>query len=94
MLQLFSVHKFNLITHNRGTAQADFIAASHLEAVLCYARGEQHLYHFNPILVLQSDTFRDAPRAGLMENPKRFALFVYTWIAKVPIPDKEMVRVI
>lgn len=29
-----------------------------------------------------------------MENPKRFVLFVYSWIAKIPIPDEEMVRVI
>jgi pimeloyl-ACP methyl ester carboxylesterase len=94
MLQLIGVHKFNLVTHDRGTVQADFITANHPEAVLRYARGEQHLYHFNPILAPQGDTFRDAPWTGLMEDPKRFALYVYTWIAKIPIPDEEMARVI
>lgn len=31
---------------------------------------------------------------GLMEDPKRFVLFVYAWISKIPIPDAEMARVI
>jgi pimeloyl-ACP methyl ester carboxylesterase len=94
MLQLIGVHKFNLVTHDRGTVQADFIAANHPDAVLRYTRGEQHLYHFNPILAPQGDTFRDAPWTGLMEDPKRFVLFVYMWISKIPIPDEEMSRVI
>jgi pimeloyl-ACP methyl ester carboxylesterase len=94
MLQLIGIHKFNLVTHDRGTVQADFIAADHPEAVLRYARGEQHLYHFNPRLAPQGDTLRDAPWTGLMEDTKRFVLFVYTWVSKIPIPDDEMARVI
>jgi len=29
-----------------------------------------------------------------MEDPKRFVLFAYTWISKIPIPDEKMARVI
>jgi pimeloyl-ACP methyl ester carboxylesterase len=94
MLQLTGVHKFNLTTHDRGTAQAGFIAANHPDAVLRYARGEQHLYHVNRILAPQGDTFRDTAWTGLMEDLKRFVIFVYTWISKIVIPDEEMARVI
>jgi len=86
--------KFNLVTHDRGTVQADYIAAKHPEAVLRYGRGEQHLYHFNPVLAPQGDIFRDAPYTGIMEDPKRFLVWVYTWIAKRPIPDDEFTRLI
>ena len=94
MLQQVGVKRFNVITHDRGTVQADFIAANHPESVLRYARGEQHLYHFNPVLAPQGDIFKDAPWTGLMEDPKYFAIWVYTWITKLPIPDEDMRRVI
>ena len=86
--------KFNIVSHDRGTVQADYIVAKHPEAVLRYGRGEQHLYHFNPLLAPQGDFFRDAPWTGLMEDPVHFVVFVYTWITKLPIPQAEMERVI
>ena len=94
MLQQIGVQRFNLATHDRGTVQGDFIAANHPESVLRYARGEQHLYHFNPALAPQGDFFKDAPWTGVMEDPRRFAIWVYTWITKLPIADAEMERVI
>ena len=90
MLQQIGVTQFNVVTHDRGTVQADFIAANHPEAVLRYARGEQHLYHFNPSLAPQENIFRDSPWTGIMEDPKRFAVWVYTWITNLPVPDDEM----
>ena len=94
MLQQIGVNKFNLMTHDRGTVQGDFIAANHPGSVLRYARGEQHLYHFNPLLAPQGDIFMNSPWTGLMEDPKRFVIWVYTWISQLPIPDEEMTRVI
>lgn len=94
MLQQIGIKRFNVVTHDRGTVQADFIAAKHPEAVLRYGRGEQHLYHFHPVLAPQGDFFRDAPWTGMMENPNDFVPFVYTWICEKPIPDDEMERVI
>lgn len=94
MLQQIGVKQFNLVTHDRGTAQADFIAANHPESVLRYGRGEQHLFHFNPALAPQGDLFMDAPYNGIMDDPKRLVLWGYTWLTMRPIPDKEMERVI
>lgn len=82
------------VTHDRGTVQADFIAAKYPDFVRGYARGEQHLYHFNPPLAPQHEIFMNAPYSGVMDDPKKFVLFVYTWITQKPIPDAEMKRVI
>ena len=94
LLQKIGVKEFNLVTHDRGSVQADFIAANHPESVLRYGRGEQHLYHFNPSLAPQEALFRESPWTGLMEDPKRFVVWVYTWITERPVPDEEMTRVI
>lgn len=94
MLQQIGIKQFNVVTHDRGTVQADFIAANHPETVLRYARGEQHLYNFHPSLAPQGDIFMNAPWTGIMEDPKRFVVWVYTWITKLPVPDEEMARVI
>src|SRR5262249_26322050 len=74
--------KFNVVTHDRGTVQADYIVANHPESVLRYGRGEQHLYHFNPVLAPQGEIFANAPRTGIMDDPIRFVVWVYTWITK------------
>ena len=94
MLQQIGIKRFNIVTHDRGSVQADFIAANHPEHVLRYGRGEQHLYHFNPTLAPQEALFRDSPWSGLMEDPKRFAIWVYTWITNLPVSDEVMTRVI
>ena len=89
-----ALKKFYIITHDRGTVQGDFVCAKYSEHVLGYARGEQHLYHFNPVLLPQHEIFMNAPYSGFMEDAKKFTLFVYTWITNKPIPDNEMERVI
>lgn len=94
MLHQIGVTRFNLVTHDRGTVQGDFIAANHPKSVLRYGRGEQHLYHFNPVLAPQGEIFMNAPWTGLMEDPKRFVVWVYTWITERPLPDQEMRRLI
>lgn len=94
MLHQIGAAKFNLATHDRGTVQGDFIVANHPDAVLRYARGEQHLYHYNPEVAPQGDIFKDAPWTGIMEDPKRFVLWVYTSISELPIADAEVERVI
>lgn len=94
MLQKIGVDKFTLITHDRGTVQGDYIAANHPESVLRYGRGEQHLFHFNPELAPQGELFMESPWTGIMEDPKRFVVWIYTWIALRPISDEEMERVI
>lgn len=101
-LQLYGVlvalgidkQKFNLVAHDRGVCQADYIAAFQPEAVLHYGRGEQHLYHYNPVLSPQGEIFANAPRNGIMDDPARMVVWGYTELAHRTIPDEEHVRVI
>jgi len=93
-LDLIGVDQFNLITHDRGAVQGDYIAADHAERVLRYARGEQHLHHFHPDLAPQGRQFAEAPWSGLMNDPTEFVTFVYTWVATHELPEQEMCRVI
>jgi len=95
MLQSIGVTRFNLVTHDRGTVQADFIA-SQTSRKPSYATdaAKQHLFHFNPDLAPQGEIFMNAPWTGLMEDPVRFIVWVYTWITERPIPDAEVERVI
>ncbi|KAK5456244.1 hypothetical protein LTS15_005563 [Exophiala xenobiotica] len=89
------VKRFNLVTHDRGTVQADFIVANHPDSIIRYMRGEQHLYHFNPLLAPQGDIFKDAPWTGIMEDPVRFVVWVHNFVrGKKPLPPNEMERVI
>ena len=92
-LDIIGVEKFNLITHDRGSVQGDYMAAD-TDCVLRYGRGEQHLHHFNEALAPQAELFAEAPWTGLMNDPVDFTVFVYTWIAKYDLPDDEMRRVI
>ena len=95
MLQVIGAKRFNLVTHDRGTVQGDFITANHPGHVIRYMRGEQHLYHFNPLVAPQGDIFKDAPYTGIMEDPVRFVVWVHNWVSgKRPIPKAEMERVI
>ena len=94
MLLQIGVSKFNIVTHDRGTVQADFLAAKHPEHILRYARGEQHLYHFNPVLAPQGDIFMNAPYNGIMKDAKRFILWAHAATVKKPIPDAEVTRTI
>jgi pimeloyl-ACP methyl ester carboxylesterase len=94
MLTQIGLTKFNLVTHDRGTVQGDYIVAKHPDSVLRYGRGEQHLYNFNPVLAPQGEIFMNAPYTGIMADPVRFVCFVYAWIAKRSIPDTEFTRVI
>jgi pimeloyl-ACP methyl ester carboxylesterase len=93
-LDLIGVDTFNIVSHDRGTAQADFIAANHPDRVLRYGRGEQHLYHFHPDLAPQAQLFADAPRTGLMEDPRDFVVWLYTWVTKYPVGDDDLRRTI
>ena len=94
MLRQVGVLRFNLVAHDRGTVQADYIAANFPDTVLRYARGEQHLYHLNPALMPQEKVFRDAPWTGVMEDPHRFVVQAYMSAAKLPIADDELSRLI
>jgi pimeloyl-ACP methyl ester carboxylesterase len=94
MLKLTQVDPFNLVTHDRGTVQGDYIVANHPEAVLRYGRGEQHLFNFNPNVAPQGDIFMQAPYTGMMEDATRFVCWVHGWVGGKPIIDEEFERCI
>lgn len=94
MLQQISVTRFNMVTHDRGTVQGDYIAANHPESVIRYGRGEQHLYNYNPVLSPQGDIFKDAPSTGVMDDPVKFVLWTNAAVAHKHIPDAELERTI
>ena len=71
VLQQVGFKRFFLVTDDRGSVQGDFITAKHPHSVLGYARGENHLFHFNPVLVPKEEVFRNSPWSGVMEHPKR-----------------------
>jgi pimeloyl-ACP methyl ester carboxylesterase len=93
-LDLIGVDEFTIVAHDRGSVQADFIAAKHPDRVLRYGRGEQHLYHFHPDLAPQAQLFADAPSTGMMNDPAHFVVWLYTWVAQHPIDDRELRRVV
>lgn len=93
-LDIAGIDNFNIIAHDRGTPQADFIVARHPGRVLRYGRGEQHLYHFHPDLAPQALLFAEAPRTGLLDDPRRFVIWLYAAVGKYALPDDEMRRTI
>ena len=94
MLQKIGIVSFFLVTHDRGTVQGDFIAANHSDNVMGYARTEQHLYHFNPVLAPQFELFRDAAYNGSLDDPKRVVCLAYTSLVRIPVPKKELIRIV
>jgi len=93
-LQLIGAERFNVVTHDRGTVQADFIAANHPDAVLRYGRGEQHLHHFHPDLAPQAEIFAETPWTGVMDDRTHFVVWVSTLLTKVDVPHDELRRTV
>jgi hypothetical protein len=79
MLQQIGIKDFNIVTHDRGTIQGDV---------------GSNTFIISPVFAPQDEMFRNAPYNGIMEDPKRFVVWGYTWVSKLPIPDEEMARVI
>ena len=94
MLETIGVTSFNLVAHDRGTVQADFIVANHPERVLRYGRGEQHLYHFNPKLAPQGEMLLNAPYTGILQDAERFVVSSYGALAVKPVPDEDLRRLV
>jgi pimeloyl-ACP methyl ester carboxylesterase len=97
LLNLFDeldLERFNLVTHDRGTVIADYLAANHPERVLRYARGEQHLYHFNPELAPQEKLFTDPATVGVLSNPHLMVVSAYTLLCTHPVADDDIRRTI
>jgi pimeloyl-ACP methyl ester carboxylesterase len=91
LLDVIGINSFNLLTHDRGTVQGDWLAATHPDRVLRYCRGEQHLYHFNPILAPQENLFKGRG-TDIAMDPVRLVVSGYRWLSVQPIPDEHIQR--
>ena len=91
VLDMLGVQRFNLVTHDRGTVPGDHIAAKHALRVLRYARGEQHLAHYHPLLSPQEQVFA---HSGPMRDPVKFIVSVLGGAVARPLPDEVMERTI
>jgi len=87
--------KFNLVSHNWGTAVADRIAGKHPNRLLRFVRMEA------PLLIQRSDdrpqfrTLKDQEVARrLMSNAETFVRRPYSNLTKQPIPEEDIKRAI
>ncbi|KAK5046899.1 hypothetical protein LTR84_007253 [Exophiala bonariae] len=94
MLLLIGADRFNIVTHDRGTCQADFIVANHADNVLRYARGEQHLFHFNPLLAPQGEIFMNAAYNGALDDPARLIIWAHMSLDVHLMSDSKLERCI
>ncbi|KIX96009.1 uncharacterized protein Z520_08264 [Fonsecaea multimorphosa CBS 102226] len=94
MLKLIGVQRFNIVSHDRGTVPADFIVANHPDNVLRYARGEQHLFHYNPKLSPQGDLFMNAPYNGILDDTCRLVVTAHASLCVRPIATHHVERLI
>jgi pimeloyl-ACP methyl ester carboxylesterase len=93
LLDTIGIDYFNLLAHDRGTVQGDWLAATHPDRVLRYCRGEQHLYHFNPVLAPQENLFK-GEGTNIARDPVRLVVLGYRWLCTRPVPDEDIERTI
>ena len=93
LLDVIGIDSFNLVTHDRGTVQGDWLAATQPDRVLRYCRGEQHLYYFNPILAPQENLLKGGGSPIAMD-PVRLVVSGYRWLCVRPVPDEDIQRTI
>ena len=91
LLDVLGLDKINLITHDRGTVLADYFAGNHPDRVIKYARGEQHLYHYHPMMSPQHALFGQVSE---LADPRVRVCKSYGWAGRYPISDEHYERAI
>lgn len=94
LLDTIGVGEFHLFSHDRGTVQADFIAASQGKRVRRWVRGSQHLIHFHPDLAPQENLFTDLETRGILQDPVKMFQWGFGRLCKHPIPKADVIRAI
>lgn len=94
LLDVLGIEACNLVAHDRGTVVADYLAGGAPHRVLRYARGEQHLWHFNQACAPQEAIFTNPELAyailGSAETPVR----AYTNLTELDIADDDLRRTV
>ena len=94
MLSTIDIKTFYLVSHDRGAVVGDFLTANHPESVKGYARCEQHLYHYNPLLSHHLDLMREAAYNHVLNDPKQVVCMAYRGMSqgKHPVPLQHLRR--
>jgi pimeloyl-ACP methyl ester carboxylesterase len=94
LIDALGIDRFALFSHDRGTMQADYIAAKHASRVTRYVRGSQHLIHFHPDLAPQEVLFTDVETRGILQDPVTMFQWGFGRLCKHPIDKATVVRAI
>jgi len=94
LLDTIGVGDFHLFSHDRGSVQADFIAASEGTRVKRWVRGSQHLIHFHPDLAPQEILFTDLETRGILQDPMKMFQWGFGRLCKHPIPREQVIRAV
>lgn len=94
LLDAIGVGDFHLFSHDRGTVQADFMAASQGTRVKRWVRGSQHLIHFHPDLASQEILFTDLETRGILQDPMKMFQWGFGRLCKHPIPREQVIRAV
>ena len=94
LLDAIGVGDFHLFSHDRGTVQADFMAASQGTRVKRWVRGSQHLIHFHPDLAPQEILFTDLETRGILQDPMKMFQWGFGRLCKHPIPREQVIRAV
>lgn len=94
LLDTLGVGRYALVTHDRGTAVADYLVARDPYRVERYARGQQHLWHLHPDLYPQEARFAAAPKSGLFADAFEFVAMTYGTITEHDISEADLLRTV
>ena len=74
--------EFSLITHDRGTPPADHIVAALGDRITRYGRGQQHLWHLNPMLHPQEGMFTSPAAPQILSDAAGFVSTAYALLTE------------
>ncbi|MDV3129952.1 alpha/beta hydrolase [Mycobacterium sp. 21AC1] len=86
--------EFSLITHDRGTPPADHIVATLGDRVTRYGRGQQHLWHLNPMLHPQEAMFTSPAAHQILSDAAGFVSTAYALLTEREVAIDDLRRTV
>jgi pimeloyl-ACP methyl ester carboxylesterase len=88
------IDQFSLVAHDRGTPPADHIVARLGERITGYGRGQQHLYHLNPVLHPQEAMFTSRDASSLLADAPEFVATAYSLLTERGVAFDDLRRTV
>jgi pimeloyl-ACP methyl ester carboxylesterase len=88
------VDQFSLVAHDRGTPPADHIVAALGERITGYGRGQQHLWHLNPVLHPQESMFTSPDVYNLLADAPAFVATAYSVLTERSVAFDDLRRTV